>query len=81
MGSPLTDSVEITALARVFAGAGPREHPVMLGSVKASIGHLEAASGIASVIRVVMSMERRSVSRHPHLGEPHAALAAHSSTF
>ncbi len=79
VGSPLTDGAEISALARVFGGA--RQQPVVLGSVKTNIGHLEAASGIASVIRVVLSLERRSVSRQLHLGEPNAALAAHAATF
>ncbi len=76
VGSVLADGAEISALARVFEG-----RPVLLGSVKASVGHLEAASGIASVIGVVMALERERLGGHPRITEPNAALTAHASTL
>ncbi|MCW5249582.1 SDR family NAD(P)-dependent oxidoreductase [Streptomyces sp. SHP 1-2] len=50
-GSPLADPVEAAALARVFGGSG-----VAVGSVKPSLGHLEAASGMAQLIKVLLQM-------------------------
>ena len=78
VGSVLADGTEISALARVFEG---RTEPVRLGSVKASVGHLEAASGIASVISVVASLERERLGGNPRLGEPNPELAANAAAL
>ncbi|WND33027.1 SDR family NAD(P)-dependent oxidoreductase [Streptomyces sp. BB1-1-1] len=50
-GSPLADPVEAAALARVFGGRG-----TAVGSVKPSLGHLEAASGMAQLVKVLLQM-------------------------
>ncbi|MFC8246913.1 SDR family NAD(P)-dependent oxidoreductase [Streptomyces chartreusis] len=50
-GSPLADPVEAAALARVFGGRG-----TAVGSVKPSLGHLEAASGMAQLAKVLLQM-------------------------
>ncbi|WP_435213362.1 SDR family NAD(P)-dependent oxidoreductase [Streptomyces sp. bgisy034] len=50
-GSPLADPVEAAALARVFGG-----HGTAVGSVKPSLGHLEAASGMAQLAKVLLQM-------------------------
>ncbi|MGW8066609.1 SDR family NAD(P)-dependent oxidoreductase [Streptomyces ziwulingensis] len=50
-GSPLADPVEAAALARVFGG-----HGMAVGSVKPSLGHLEAASGMAQLAKVLLQM-------------------------
>jgi len=52
-GTPLGDPIEANALASVLATAGK---PIGLGSVKTNIGHLEAAAGIASIIKVALSI-------------------------
>jgi acyl transferase domain-containing protein len=59
-GSPLGDAIEVGALRRIFAGRD-REDPIILGSVKSNIGHLEAASGIASLIKVVLALRHGEV--------------------
>ncbi|HIY41882.1 MAG TPA: hypothetical protein H9836_12205, partial [Candidatus Nocardiopsis merdipullorum] len=51
-GTPIGDAVEAGALSRVFTG--PRPTPCRLGSTKAAVGHLEAASGVASLIKAVL---------------------------
>ncbi|KIG11691.1 Malonyl CoA-acyl carrier protein transacylase [Enhygromyxa salina] len=55
-GSSIADAIEQRALARVFA---PGRAPLPVGSSKANIGHLEAASGLAQVIKVVMQLRQR----------------------
>ncbi|HWU90641.1 MAG TPA: beta-ketoacyl synthase N-terminal-like domain-containing protein, partial [Kofleriaceae bacterium] len=60
-GSPLGDAIEISGLRRAFADA-PRSHgPCAIGSVKSSIGHPEAASGIAQLAKVVCQLQHRAL--------------------
>ncbi|MFC5097701.1 beta-ketoacyl synthase N-terminal-like domain-containing protein [Amycolatopsis plumensis] len=54
VGTPLGDSIELAALNRVF-GRG-RASPCVLSSVKPSIGHLDRASGVTSLIRAALNL-------------------------
>lgn len=54
-GTSLGDPIEVGALSAVLGG-GRKGTPCFLGSVKSNIGHLEAAAGIASVIKVVLAL-------------------------
>jgi len=56
-GTPLGDPIEIEALQQAMP-AGPGA-PVVLGAVKSQIGHLEAAAGIASVIKSLLCLQHR----------------------
>ncbi|WP_044562056.1 SDR family NAD(P)-dependent oxidoreductase, partial [Azospirillum sp. B4] len=56
-GTPLGDPIEVAALSDVLAG--PRAEPCRIGAIKPNIGHLEAAAGLAGVIKVVLMLERR----------------------
>jgi acyl transferase domain-containing protein/acyl-CoA synthetase (AMP-forming)/AMP-acid ligase II/acyl carrier protein len=65
VGTPLSDAVELRALGRVL---GPRsEQPCWVGSVKTNIGHLEAASGIAGVIKTALALAHERIPAHLHL--------------
>ena len=55
-GTRLGDPIEVQALAKVFGGLPVRS--IALGSVKASIGHLNAASGIAGLIKAILAVEQ-----------------------
>lgn len=65
-GTPLGDPVEWDALAQVY-GSAPRENPCLVGSVKATIGHLEAAAGIAGLIKTALVLRHRVVTRQLQL--------------
>ncbi|KOU26598.1 hypothetical protein ADK52_09140, partial [Streptomyces sp. WM6372] len=52
-GTVIGDSIEVQALSRAFGGAGS----CALGSVKANIGHLDAAAGIAGLIKTTLALE------------------------
>ncbi|WP_417737890.1 SDR family NAD(P)-dependent oxidoreductase [Rosistilla oblonga] len=64
-GTELGDPIEIGALANVFAEPN-RQKPLLVGSVKTNIGHLEAAAGIAGVIKTALAIQHRVIP--PHLG-------------
>lgn len=69
-GTPLGDPIELEALAEAFApGALPR-----IGSVKANIGHLEGAAGIASLIKVLLMLHHGEIPRQPHFRQPNPAI-------
>ncbi|MDG4819259.1 SDR family NAD(P)-dependent oxidoreductase [Micromonospora sp. WMMD956] len=55
----LGDPIEIAALAEVFAG--DRTEPVHVGSVKANIGHLEPASGLAGLVKVLLCLRHGEI--------------------
>ncbi|WP_162258359.1 type I polyketide synthase [Frateuria sp. Soil773] len=58
-GTPLGDPIEMHALAAVYGSSDQRKAPLLVGSVKSNLGHLEAAAGIAGVIKVLLMLERR----------------------
>ncbi|MGE0417203.1 MAG: polyketide synthase, partial [Acetobacteraceae bacterium] len=61
-GTPLGDPIEIAALSEALTAAGPRAEPCRIGSVKTSIGHLEAAAGLAGVIKVLLMMRHKMLA-------------------
>ncbi|MFI4954709.1 MAG: SDR family NAD(P)-dependent oxidoreductase, partial [Gammaproteobacteria bacterium] len=70
-GTSLGDPIEINALSNVFKN---REHPLIIGTVKTNIGHLEAASGIASVIKTILSLQHEQIPQHLHFKEINPAI-------
>ncbi|KAL6706255.1 hypothetical protein ACN47E_005990 [Coniothyrium glycines] len=57
-GTRVGDPIEVGALYNVFGEARNRRNPLYIGSVKSNIGHLEAAAGIAGVIKTALMLER-----------------------
>lgn len=69
-GTALGEPIEVEALAAVFNQNRLPNQPLVIGSVKTNIGHLEAASGIASLIKVVLAMQHGEIPPHLHFQEP-----------
>jgi acyl transferase domain-containing protein len=69
-GTRVGDPVELKALAAVLGRDRPKERPAQLGSAKVNIGHTEAASGIAGLIKAVLVLKNRLVPGNPHFREP-----------
>jgi acyl transferase domain-containing protein len=60
-GTPVGDPIEVAAIGAVFAADHTATSPLLLGALKPNIGHGEGASGISSVIKVVMSLENAQI--------------------
>ncbi|NEO38509.1 MAG: SDR family NAD(P)-dependent oxidoreductase [Moorea sp. SIOASIH] len=69
-GTSLGDPMEVRALASVFEQGRDRENPLHIASVKTNIGHLEAAAGIAGVIKVVLQLQHQKIAPHLHFANP-----------
>jgi natural product biosynthesis luciferase-like monooxygenase protein len=72
-GTALGDPIELLALA---AALGPdRAQPLVVGSVKSNLGHLEAAAGIAGLLKAVLALERATIPPNVHFDEPSPHVA------
>ncbi|GGM45994.1 phthiocerol/phenolphthiocerol synthesis polyketide synthase type I PpsC [Longimycelium tulufanense] len=74
-GTLLGDPIEANALGRVLASGRSAEQPLLLGSVKTNVGHLEAAAGVAGVIKTVLSLWHRKIPANLHYREPNPRIA------
>lgn len=75
-GTALGDPIEIQTLKAVFGKEHTEAQPLMIGSVKTNIGHLEPAAGIAGLIKVVLAMQHKEIPTHLHFKRlnPHISL-------
>ncbi|WP_082973512.1 type I polyketide synthase [Mycobacterium sp. E2327] len=69
-GTSLGDPIEAQAAGAVFGEGRDAGRPLLIGSVKTNIGHLEAAAGIAGVIKVILSLEHELLPQHLHFRNP-----------
>jgi acyl transferase domain-containing protein/SAM-dependent methyltransferase len=81
-GTRLGDPIEAQALEAVFGPDRPREEPLWIGSIKANFGHLEAAAGLAGLIKLVLCLEHGTIpplagltSPNPHVDWKNSPLA------
>jgi acyl transferase domain-containing protein/acyl carrier protein len=69
-GTPLGDPIEVRALAGALGAGRSNETALLIGSVKTNIGHLEAAAGVAGVVKVILSLQNERLPAHLHFREP-----------
>jgi malonyl CoA-acyl carrier protein transacylase len=65
-GTPLGDPIEAHALAAVLSPNRTKDHPLVLASVKTNVGHLESASGVTGLIKVVLALQHNLIPSHLH---------------
>ena len=78
-GTKLGDAIEIQALKEVFGTSNKKT--CFLGSVKTNIGHLDAAAGIASVIKTILCLKHKQLPPTLHYNKPNAELDLDNSPF
>ncbi|KAL9123055.1 MAG: hypothetical protein Q9187_000382 [Circinaria calcarea] len=68
------DPIEAGAIGSVFGQRRPTEKPLYIGSIKSNIGHLEAASGLASVVKTVLAFEKGFIPPSINFEKPNPAI-------
>jgi amino acid adenylation domain-containing protein len=69
-GTSLGDPIELRAAAAVFGRGRAPGDPLAIGSVKTNFGHLEAAAGIAGLLKLLLSLEHGEIPPHLHFEQP-----------
>ena len=69
-GTALGDPIEVRALGRGLGQGRDAADPLVIGSVKTNLGHLEAAAGVAGFIKVVLALHNEEIPSHLHFKTP-----------
>ncbi|KAI8964847.1 hypothetical protein F5Y11DRAFT_57289 [Daldinia sp. FL1419] len=75
-GTPVGDPIEMEALGRVFREYRSAEEPLYVGSVKATVGHLEGASGLAGIVKSILILEKGVIPPNPLFEKMNPAIDA-----
>ena len=80
-GTALGDPIEVSALNQAFGGRslGPRR--CVLGSLKANLGHLDAAAGVAGLMKTVLALKHRTLPPTPHFQKPNPRIDFDAGPF
>jgi microcystin synthetase protein McyG len=69
-GTALGDPIEVNALGAVYGIGRHADARLKIGSVKTNIGHLESASGVAGLIKLILALNHKQIPPHLHLKKP-----------
>ena len=73
-GTPVGDPIELNAVSAVYGRERPADRPLLVGSIKTNVGHLESAAGIAGLIKAVLVLQRGVIPKHLHFQVPNPSL-------
>ena len=73
-GTLMGDAIELQVIRSLFSPREPADGVCHLGSVKTNIGHLEPASGMAGLIKVLLMLEHGQIPAHLHLNQPNSSV-------
>ena len=71
-GTEYGDPMEINAAMKVYAKGRKKQDPLLVGSVKANISHLEAAGGSSGLIKTILALHHGVIPQQIHFDEPSA---------
>jgi acyl transferase domain-containing protein/acyl carrier protein len=69
-GTPIGDPIELGAINDVFSDSHTKQNPLLVGSAKTNLGHMEPASGVVGVIKTVLQLRAGTVFPHLNLRTP-----------
>ena len=69
-GTSLGDPIEAQALGAVFGPERDAAAPLLIGSLKTNVGHLEAAAGVAGLIKLILSLQNQEIPKHLNFQKP-----------
>ena len=70
-GTAVGDPIELEAVAAVYGRGRDADRPILTGSVKTNVGHLESAAGVAGLIKAALVLKRGVIPKHLHFDDPH----------
>ena len=73
-GTEVGDPIELNAAADVYGRGCHADNPLLVGSVKTNVGHLEPAAGVAGLMKVMLSMQQGVIPKHLHFNNPNPRL-------
>ena len=79
--TPLGDPIEVAALTKAFRLSTQRKQFCAIGSVKSNIGHLDAAAGVAGLIKTALALQHKFLPASLHFTQPNPKLELDSSPF
>jgi acyl transferase domain-containing protein/acyl carrier protein len=80
-GTTIGDPIEIAALTQAFRESTDRRGFCAIGSVKTNVGHLDAAAGVAGLIKTVLAMKHRTLPPSLNFEQPNPQIDFSSSPF
>ncbi|MEZ5490839.1 MAG: amino acid adenylation domain-containing protein [Gammaproteobacteria bacterium] len=80
-GTPLGDPIEVAALTEVFSEQTPEKQFCALGSIKSNIGHLDAAAGVAGLIKTVLALKNEALPPSLNFESPNPTIDFAESPF
>src|SRR6266540_1409678 len=80
-GTPVGDPIEILALTKAFRTSTQRSGYCAIGSVKTNVGHLDAAAGMAGMIKTALALKHRMLPPSLHYSQPNPEIDFASTPF
>ncbi len=80
-GTYLGDPIEVAALTQAYSAETDKTGYCKIGSVKSNVGHLDAAAGMASLIKVVLSLENGLLPKTLHFSKPNPQIGFETTPF
>ncbi|MFK7802578.1 MAG: amino acid adenylation domain-containing protein [Anaerolineae bacterium] len=79
--TPLGDPIEIAGLSRAFDDRSASADKIALGAVKSNIGHLDAAAGIAGLLKTILSLQNETIAPTLHYTQANSEIDFENSPF
>src|ERR1022692_4867590 len=80
-GTPVGDPIEIRALTKAFRSFTQRSGYCAIGSVKANVGHLDAAAAVAGMIKTILALKHRTLPPSLHFSQANPEIDFKSTPF